>query len=622
MVLWVANPSLEEDEARTGPHPNPQPPRLARATAPQVSLSPDALRSIVFRVVRPADLASIALVSRYLNTLATPLLYSTLAFGPTAFYRNTGPERNRSSHSYVSTSAESPSVRTDVGAEDNFFDNRSSLCAETLAAVPHLLVHVRTLSTHLTVPNYGTAVRACRGQRSSEENAFREWSALLALPEACNLRHLALGGVTDHHLRELCLARHLKLVALELSVPPSALPELPRLATLLQRQRLVTHFASRNLTDIKGLHGEYIPRLASIDVPAALARQLAPGRPIMAARVFPVTTRRAVGMNSADEVLMAINALSQSTNPLGVTSLDVSVLWFGDSRMGDDCSAFFAAVRDSLRGLRRLRITLWSDLAPNNVDILFDCVSSKNELVWIAWIYADRSSFVTHIQIMNTLPALEFLESFEVRTWAEYGINHPSHVPQTTRRALFDLWKELCPSLVRVSAIERHSWVWHVSRPHSPQPGPRRTPSPLPVRSNSDPDNVVAGQQRPLPPRPRPASGDWVRNSGRWDWKPTSSPLAQTSFDVASPVPSTSRAGPSIIVEPVSRGGTPDAYRSLQAEGSWVREREKSKFDHECSSWHSDLQVLGSTYQRNWQDEHYINVARSSDQITFASPPV
>ncbi|KAG8738859.1 hypothetical protein FRC10_006430 [Ceratobasidium sp. 414] len=607
MVLWVANPSLEEDHVRDvltrrypAQHPHPQ--RPPRATSPRVSLPPDAIRLIVLRIARPPDLASIALVSRYLNDIATPLLYSSLSFGPTAFCRNIVLGRGRGSHCYVSTSAESPLVRADVGSEDNFFDNRSSLCAETLAAAPHLLAYARTLSTNLTVPNYATAVRASRGQRSSEDQAFNEWTTLLALPQASNLRHVALGGVHNEHLDELSRARHLKLVALELSVPPSALPELPRLAPFLQRQRLITHFASRNLADIRGLHHDLIPRLASIDVPAALARQLAPGRPVTSARVFPVATRRAAGVNSADEILEAIHALAQSTHPLGVKSLDVSVLWFSDHRMGDDCSAFFAAIRDSLRGLRRLRITLWSDLAPNNVDILFDC-------------------------IMNTLPALEFLECFEVRTWAEYGINHPSHVSQCTRRALFELWKGLCPSLVRVSAIERYSWVWHISRPRSAQPSPRHTPPP-PLRSNSDPDSVVTTIQRPLPPRPRPASGDWVRLSGRWDWKPSGSPLAQTAFpgssllSVASPVPSCSSSpAPAVVVEPVSRGATPDLYRSPQAGGSWVRERECVGADGDPSTWESDLQILGSTYQRNWQDEHYVNVARSSEYITFAVPP-
>ncbi|KAG8726175.1 hypothetical protein FRC12_023635 [Ceratobasidium sp. 428] len=270
--------------------------------------------------------------------------------------------------------------------------------------------------------------------------------------------------------------------------------------------------------------------------------------------------------------------------------------------MGDDCSTFFAAIRDSLYGLRRLKITLWSDLSPNNVDVLFD-------------------------SIMNTLPALQFLECLEVRTWAEYGINHPSHVSQCTRRALFDLWKALCPSLVRVSAIERHSWIWHVGRPRSAQPSPRPTPPP-PIRSNSDPDNILNIQnQRPLPPRPRPASGDWVKESGRWDWKPTGSPLAQTTFSnssslsVVSPIPSTSlNPGLSVVVEPVSRGTTPEVYRSPQAGGSWVRAREGGKSDDESLTWKSDLQIMGSTYQRNWQDEHYLNAARSSQLITFAVP--
>ncbi|KAG9101786.1 hypothetical protein FRC06_002612 [Ceratobasidium sp. 370] len=606
MVLWVANPSLEEDHVRDvltrrppAQHLHPRWP--PRANSPRVSLPPDIIRLIVPQVTRPPDLANIALVSRYLNDIATPLLYSSLSFGPTAFCRNIVLGRGRGSHCYVSTSAEPPLVRADVEAEDNFFDNRSSLCAETLAAAPRLLAHARTLSTNLTVPNYGTAVRASRGQRSSEDQAFHEWTTLLSLPQASNLRHIALGGVNDEHLAELNRAKHLKLVALELSVPPSALPELPRLAQLLQRQRLITHFASRNLADIRGLQHDSIPRLASIDVSAAVARQLAPGRPVTSARIFPLATRRAAGVNSADEVLMAIHALAQSTHPLGVRSLDVSVLWFSDHRMGDDCSAFFAAIRDSLRGLRRLRITLWSDLAPNNVDMLFDC-------------------------IMNTLPALEFLESFEVRTWAEYGIGHPSHMSQCTRRALLELWKELCPSLVRVSAIERHNWVWHVSKSHSARPSPRPTPPP-PLRSNSDPDSIATTIQRPLPPRPRPASGDWVRLSGRWDWKPSGSPLVQTTFpessllSVVSPIPSSSMNPGLAVVEPVSRGTTPEVHRSPQAGGSWVRERERVGLDDEPSTWKSDLQILGSTYQRNWQDEHYVNVAHSSRCITFAVPP-
>jgi hypothetical protein len=379
MVLLVANPSLEED-VRARRHPTQHAPRPPRATSPRVSLPPDITRLIVPHLTRPPDLASIALVSRYLNNIATPLLYFALSFGPTAFRRNTVPGRTRGSASYVSTSAESPLLRSDAGVEDNFFDNRSSLCAETLAGAPHLLAFARTLSTNLTVANYATAVRASRGQRSSEDQAFHEWTNLLALPQASNLRHLALGGVNEQHLLALSLSRHLKLVALELSVPLSALPELSCLATLFQRQRLITHFASRNLSNIKGLQGTHVPRLTSIDVPAALACQLAPGRPITTARIFPLATRRAAGVNSADEVLMAIHALAQSTHPAGVTDLDISVLWFSDYRMGDDCRAFFAAIRDSLRGLRRLRITMWSDLTPSNVDMLFDCVSPASIL--------------------------------------------------------------------------------------------------------------------------------------------------------------------------------------------------------------------------------------------------
>lgn len=380
MVLLVANPSHEEGEdvrsLRTRqPTPSADTARRSPRTT-HLELPPEVIRLVVLHVERAPDLASIALVSRYLNDLATPLLYASLGFGPSAFRRCAGQGRSRGTSSYVST--EFPLLRADAGAEDNFFDNRSSLCAETLARSPHLLAHTRTLSTNLTVVNYASAVRASRGQRCSEDQPFHEWVSLLSLPQASNLRHIALGGVNDQHLRTLSSARSFKLTALELNLPPSALPELSCLATFFQRQRHITHFASRNLADIKGLQDSHIPRLTSIDVPAALARQLAPGRPITTARIFPLATRRATGVHSTDEVLMAIHALAQSTNPAGVTALDISVLWFGDSRMGDDCRAFFAAIRDSLRGLRRLRITMWSDLTPNNVDMLFDCVSGSS----------------------------------------------------------------------------------------------------------------------------------------------------------------------------------------------------------------------------------------------------
>lgn len=216
-------------------------------------------------------------------------------------------------------------------------------------------------------------------------------------------------------------------------------------------------------------------------------------------------------------------------------------------------------------------------------------------------------------QIMTTLPVLKSLECFEIRTWAEYGINHPSHVPQSTRRALFDLWKEMCPSLVRVAAIERHTWVWHVCKHQAvpAPPSPRQLPPPPPPRSNSDPDGfLLMPGPRPLPPRPRPASGDWVRLSDRWDWKPASSPLTQTyPAIITSPVPSsTSPVRPQR--SPISRNVTPEAYP--QVGGSWVRERIKPE-DDSHKTWSSDLQIAGSTYQRNSLDEHYVRAAFSQD---------
>ncbi|KAF8606225.1 hypothetical protein BDV93DRAFT_521065, partial [Ceratobasidium sp. AG-I] len=594
MVLLVANPSREEDDdsvrsSRTTRQRTPSAQSVRRLPpTTRLSFPPEVIQLVILHVTRPPDLANVASVSRYCNIVATPLLYASLSFGPSAFRRCTGHGRSRGTSGYVST--EFPLLRADAGAEDNYFDNRSSLCAETLARSPHLLAHARTLYTNLTVANYASAVRTSRGQRCSEDQPFYDWASLLSLPQVSNLRHIALGGVNDQHLRTLCSARSFKLTALELNLPPSALPELSCLATFFSRQRHITHFASRNLADIKGLQSIHVPRLTSIDVSAALAAQLAPGRPIATARIFPLATRRATGIHSADEILMAIHALAQSTNPDGVTALDISVLWFGDYRMGDDCRAFFAAIRDSLRGLRRLRITMWSDLTPSNVDMLFDC-------------------------IMTTLPVLECLESFEIRTWAEYGINHPSHVPQSTRRALFDLWKEMCPSLVRVAAIERHTWVWHVSkRPASPTP-PRPQPPIPPSRSNSDPSNILLiPGPRPLPPRPRPASGDWVRLSDRWDWKPSTSPLGQTYPEIiTSPAPSTSSSGQPQR-SPISRNVTPDVYP--QVGGSWVRERTKQE-DDSHKTWDSDLQIAGSTYQRNSLDEHYVRAAYSQN-IQFA----
>ncbi|CUA74822.1 hypothetical protein RSOLAG22IIIB_05717 [Rhizoctonia solani] len=475
--------------------------------------------------------------------------------------------------------------RGETGSDDDFFDNRSSLCAELLSRSPHLLACVRSVSTNVTVPNYAAAVRAARGQRTSEENTFHEWVAVLMLPQACSVRHLVLGNVNDQHLLALSTAMHLKLTALELNVPPAALPELSYLSTFLQRQRHITHFASQNLADIKGINDRHLPRLTHVEVPAALACQLAPGRPITTARIFPLTTRRGSGLRSADELLMAIHALAQSTSPVGVTDLEVSVLWYGDHRMGDDCRAFFAAIRDSMQGLRRLRITLWSELAPNNVDMLFDC-------------------------ILSTLPSLGSLETFEIRTWAEYGISHPSHLPHPTRRAIFDLWKELCPSLSKVAALEKCAWTWH--------PAKISTRHPTPVRSNSDPETKVSAR-RPLPPRPRPASGNWVRLGGGWDWQPTASPLSQPSFFPA--IPSTSRAPINEFMAPVSspqsRSTTPNSVHGSRAEGAWVQEAGKQPC-HNPRIWRSDLPILGSTYQRNELDEHYVRIAHS-EHIQFAA---
>jgi hypothetical protein len=381
MVLLVVNPSYEDERsvrdtsARRQPSPLLRPTRASPRIVSRVTLPPEVIRLVILQVSRIPDLASFALVSRYSNRIATPLLYSALSFGPTSFRRKNTAGRGRGSSGYVSTSAESPMGRDDVASEDNFFDSRSSLCAETLSRFPHLLSFTRSVSTNLTVPNYAAAVRASRGQRSNEDQPFHEWVTVLSLPQASKIRHAALGNVNDQHLLGLSAARHLKLTALELSLPPPALPELSHLATLFRRQRHITHFASRNLANIIGLQSHHIPHLARIDVPAALARQLSPGRPITTARIFPLTTRRAAGLHSADEVLMAIHALAQSTHSEGIMDLDISVSWYSDSRMGDDCRAFFAAIRDSLQSLRHLRITLWSDLTPNNVDILFDCVS-------------------------------------------------------------------------------------------------------------------------------------------------------------------------------------------------------------------------------------------------------
>lgn len=217
---------------------------------------------------------------------------------------------------------------------------------------------------------------------------------------------------------------------------------------------------------------------------------------------------------------------------------------------------------------------------------------------------------------MTTLPVLESLQSFEIRTWAEYGINHPTHVPQSTRRALFDLWKEMCPSLIRVAAIERHTWVWHVSRPPAALTPPLpRQQLPPPSRSNSDPNNtLIIPAPRPLPPRPRPASGDWVRLSGRWDWKPATSPLAQTHTAIITSTSPTTPGSGRTERSPISRNVTPDAYP--QVGGSWVRERTKPEDD--ChKTWDSDLQIAGSTYQRNSLDEHYVRAAYAQD-IQFA----
>ncbi|CAE7196904.1 unnamed protein product [Rhizoctonia solani] len=484
MVFLVVNPSHEDERPARDTNTRRQPSPLPRASrvSPRthtVNIPLDVIRLVILQVTRIPDLASFALTSRYFNNIATPLLYSALSFGPAAYrrYKLSGHSRGAGGHEYVSVSAESPMGRGEEGCEDNFFDNRSSLCVELLSRSPHLLPYVRSISTNLTVPNYAAAVRAARGQRTGEETTFHEWVAILTLPQASSVRHLALGNVNDQHLLTLSTARHLKLTALELNVPPAALPELSCLSNFLQRQRHITHFASRNLDDIKGMKDYHLPRLTHVEASAALVCQIAPGRPITTARVFPffLATQRGSGLRSADELLMAIHALAQSTDSVGVTDLDVSVLWYGDHRMGDDCRAFFAAIRDSLPHLRHLSITLWSELAPNNVDILFDC-------------------------ILSTLPSLQSLETFKIKTWAEYGISHPSHLPHSTRRAIFELWKEICPSLSKVAALENHTWTWHAARV------PTRHPTP--ARSNSDPYTKVPAR-RPLPPRPRPASGNW-----------------------------------------------------------------------------------------------------------------
>ncbi|CAE6470246.1 unnamed protein product [Rhizoctonia solani] len=591
MVLLVVNPSHEDERSARDTSTRRQPsslPRTSRSPLParKVNLPLELIRSVILQVTRTPDLASFALTSRYFNNIATPLLYSTLCFGPAAYRLHKLPRRNRgaSGHGYVSISAESPMSRGEAGSEDNFFDSRSSLCAELLSNSPHLLPYVRSVSTNITVPNYAAAVRAARGQRGSEENTFHEWVSILTLQQASSIRHLALGGVKDQHLLALSATRHLKLTALELSVPAAALPELSNLSTLLQRQRHITHFASQNLADIKGLRDHYLPRLAHIDVPAILACQLAPGRPVTTVRIFPLNTRRGSGLRSADEILMAIHALAQSTDPIGVTDLDVSVLWYGDCRMGDDCRAFFAAIRDSLQRLRHLRVTLWSDLAPNNVDMLFDC-------------------------ILSTLPSLQFLETFEIRTWAEYGISHPCYVPHPARRAIFDLWKELCPSLSKVGALDSHTWTWHAAKVPAQHP--------TPIRSNSDPTQALA--RRPLPPRPRPASGDWVRLSDRWDWQPTPSPLSRPSLP--SGITSTSRTPTHELMvltpDPQSRSTTPNSTHDSRAEGAWVQEPRKQPC-HDTKMWHSDLPVVGSTYQRNELDEHYVRIAHT-EHIQFAT---
>lgn len=216
---------------------------------------------------------------------------------------------------------------------------------------------------------------------------------------------------------------------------------------------------------------------------------------------------------------------------------------------------------------------------------------------------------------MTTLPSLQSIETFEIRTWAEYGISHPSHLPHATRRAILDLWKEMCPSLTRAAALENHTWAWHVHRAPTP-----RIPNqqPQPVRSNSDPDNQVPAR-RPLPPRPRPASGDWVRLSGRWDWQPTASPLSQTSFSIT---PSTSALpvpGPAPpTTDPISRSTTPNSIYDPRPGGSWVQEPAR-QVSREHQNWSSDLSIIGSTYQRNPLDEHYVRIASSSQHIQFAS---
>ncbi|KAB5589957.1 glycoside hydrolase family 43 protein [Ceratobasidium theobromae] len=437
MVFLVVNPSYEGGHlarsVSTGTRRQPSSSRNSPSPLPRTPFPPEVIRLIISQVTRIPDLASCALVSRYSHNVATPFLYSALSFGPAVFRRNNVPGHSRGSGGYVSTSAEWPMGRVDVGSKDNVFDNRSSLCAETLSKSPHLLSFTRSISANLTVPNYAAAVRASRGQRTGDDQAFHEWATILSLPQASAIRHVAFAGVNDQRLLSLSTTRYLKLTALELSLPPPALPELSHLATFFQRQRYITHFASRNLADIKGLKGRHVPHLAHIDVTAALACQLAPGRPISTARIFPLASRRVVGLRPADELLMAIHALAQSTHSGGVVDLDISALWYSDHRMGDDCRAFFAAIRDSLQGLRRLRITLWSDLLPNNVDALFDCVGPLLEENGECMLMYVTRLFVI-FQIMATLPALQHLETFEIRTWAEYGHCRPTTCGETAGR--------------------------------------------------------------------------------------------------------------------------------------------------------------------------------------------
>ncbi|KAB5591793.1 hypothetical protein CTheo_4785 [Ceratobasidium theobromae] len=198
------------------------------------------------------------------------------------------------------------------------------------------------------------------------------------------------------------------------------------------------------------------------------------------------------------------------------------------------------------------------------------------------------------------------------------GINHPSHLPYSTRRAIFDLWKDLCPSLSKVAALEDNTWFWQFCKPRAPNSIARQ---PSPLRSNSDPENKSLAR-RPLPPRPRPASGDWVRLNGRWDWKPTTSlpSLASSSSNAFVPDQPVNHhnsqpSGPLAALTPLDNDASIRLH-GPQPGGSWVQGPRTYPNDSQ-PTWRSDLPIVGSTYQRNYLDEHYVRIAHS-EHIEFA----